>query len=449
MVFPTKEIFAQKAIQGNVIPVYKRLLGDLETPVSAYMKIAKGPYSFLLESVEGGEKIGRYSIMGRNPFMVFSARKQKIKIQEGKHVRSFQTEGNPLDALQTIMERFRVVEDPHLPRFCGGAVGYAGYGMVRYFDQIPQKNKDMLKLPDLYFMIADTLVVFDHIEHSIIIIANAVVEDNVDDAYNAAIEKIASIEKDLKKSLKKEVLALGDGNTDLDLESNFKQSEFESIVIKAKDYIRAGDIFQVVLSQRFETRISRKPLDYYRALRSINPSPYMFFLKFGNFNMVGTSPEILVRCENGSVEVRPIAGTRPRGNTQEQDLAYEKTLLEDPKECAEHIMLVDLGRNDIGRVCDYNSVHMTEFMVIERYSHVMHIVSDVLGKLKKGMNSFDVMKATFPAGTVSGAPKIRAMQIIDELENIARGPYAGAVGYFGFSGNMDTCITIRTILLHK
>lgn len=449
MIYPTRDKFIQKTKKGNLVPVYKKLLGDMETPVSAYIKIAKGNYSFLLESVEGGEKIGRFSIMGRNPLIVFSAKGKKITIQEGQEKTRYVAHENPIQELKKVMNQFRYVSDPGLPRFDGGAVGYIGYGMVNYFDQIPQKNNDPLKMPDLYFMICDAFLIFDHVEHTIQIVANAYIQDDSEKAYDKAIQRIIELEKDLKRSIKKKPLALKESSVPLNIKSNLSESEFKTIVEKAKEYIYEGDIFQVVLSQRFEADVRGEPLDYYRALRSINPSPYMFLLKFNQFYMVGTSPEILVRYEFGQVEVRPIAGTRPRGKDEKEDADHEKSLLDDPKERAEHVMLVDLGRNDIGRVSKFGSVQVKDFMMIEKYSHVMHIVSDVMGQIKENEDSFSVLEATFPAGTVSGAPKIRAMQIIEELENIARGPYAGAVGFFSFSGTTDTCITIRTILFYK
>lgn len=448
MIRPTKDEFIKKSRQGNLIPVVKEILADFDTPVSAYLKIAEGDYSYLLESVEGNEKIGRYSFLGSDPRWVFSAKGKKITFREGGRIKAY--EGHPLEELKKLLKDYRVVEDPTLPRFFGGAVGYVGYGMVEQFDGIAQRKKDDLGLPDIYFILADTLVVFDHVEHRIKIIANADVrKDRSQTAYEDALKKIQTIEQKLL-TLKPQPKIEWDDSVDLsgiDIKSNLTKKNFEEIVEKAKEYIRAGDIFQVVLSQRFCFEIDTDPITLYRALRTINPSPYMFLLNFKGFHLVGTSPEILVRCENERVEVRPIAGTKVRGETLEEDKQIEKSLLNDPKERAEHLMLVDLGRNDLGRVCKFGSVHVSELMVIEKYSHVMHIVSDVVGTLEEGVSAFDVLKASFPAGTVTGAPKIRAMQIIEELETLHRGPYAGAIGYYSFSGNLDSCITIRTILL--
>jgi anthranilate synthase component 1 len=448
MIRPSKEEFLKKTKQGNLIPVVKEILADFDTPVSAYSKIAEGDYSFLLESVEGSEKIGRYSFLGSNPTWVFSAKGKEITFQQRNQTKVY--EGHPLEELKKLLKDYRVVEDPALPRFFGGAVGYVGYGMVKEFDGIAQENKDDLDLPDIYFILADTLVAFDHIEHRIKIIANADVKDELPEkAYEDALKKIQVVEQKLLNLKPQPKIEWQDAIdlSEIDIESNFTKKRFEEIVEKSKDYISAGDIFQVVLSQRFCVEVETDPVTLYRALRSINPSPYMFLLNFKGFHLVGTSPEILVRCEDGRVEVRPIAGTKIRGGTPEEDREIEKSLLNDPKERAEHLMLVDLGRNDLGRVCKFGSVHVSELMVIEKYSHVMHIVSDVVGELEKGVNAFDVLKASFPAGTVTGAPKIRAMQIIEELETLYRGPYAGAIGYYSFLGNLDSCITIRTILL--
>jgi anthranilate synthase component 1 len=346
-----------------------------------------------------------------------------------------------------MMGEYKPVSISGLPRFSGGAVGYIGYDAVRYFEKLPDKNPDDLDLPDLFFMITDTILIFDHVRHTIKIVSNARVTGRPERAYGEAIRKIERIEARIKRPLPSRQLELASAPGEMPFRSNTTRREFESMVDKAKKYIRAGDVIQVVLSQRLETDVTASPFNIYRALRSVNPSPYMFFLQLGNVHIVGASPEVHVRCDEGLVEVRPIAGTRPRGKNEDEDRALEKELLADPKERAEHIMLVDLGRNDIGRICRYGTVTPMELMIIERYSHVMHIVSDVQGKLQEGKNSFDVMRASFPAGTVSGAPKIRAMEIIDELENRRRGPYAGAVGYFSFTGNLDSCITIRTILI--
>jgi len=435
MYYPNKDEFIKLSKKGNLIPVYAEILADLETPLSAFMKISDGKYSYLLESVEGGENIARYSFIGANPSLVFKS--------AGKV--------DPLSEIKELMAQYKFVPLKGLPRFCGGMVGYLSYDAVRFFEKIPDKNKDELNIPLALFVMTDTFLIFDHVNHTIKIVVLAHTEKNASQAYRKAIVKIEELKEKLKKPLDekkyKKSRKAGKYKTEVKIESNFTKEQFEAMVRKAKEYIKAGDIIQVVPSQRFRTKVTAQPLDIYRALRSINPSPYMFYLNFDKFKIIGSSPEVMVRCEGGKIELRPIAGTRPRGKNEAEDERLEKELLADVKERAEHVMLVDLGRNDVGRVADFKSVKVDELMTIEKYSHVMHIVSDVTGKLKKGKDIFDVMRATFPAGTVSGAPKIRAMEIIDELENTKRGLYAGAAGYFSFSGNMDTCIAIRTILI--
>ncbi len=452
MIHPTEKEFFEKAKQGNVIPVVKEILADAQTPISAYIRVAQGEYSFLLESVEGNERVGRFSFLGSSPRWIFSSKGNKITFQEGKKRKSFQSD-DALAELKKLFTDYQVVKDASLPRFFGGAVGYVGYGAVQQFEKIPQNKKDDLNLPDLYFFLADTLIAFDHVEHRIKIIANAFVnQKGALSAYRDALKRIEKIEKSLSKVKQLSSMEWVNSEADmnhLNITSNCSQDEFEKSVEHAKEYIKSGDIFQVVLSQRFCLKRKLDPVKLYRALRSVNPSPYMFLLKFKDFYLVGTSPEIHVRCEDGKVELRPIAGTRRRGKTVEEDARLQKELLNDPKERAEHLMLVDLGRNDLGRVCEYATVKVPELMVIEKYSHVMHIVSDVVGNLAHDKDALDVLRATFPAGTVSGAPKIRAMQIIEELEKNHRGTYAGAIGYYSFSGDLDSCIAIRTILLKK
>jgi anthranilate synthase component 1 len=449
MIRPTLEEFKKKAKQGNLIPVYREILGDMETPVSAFRKIDDGKYSFLLESVEGGEKWARYSFLGSRPEVIVRSRDRKVEVirQGKKEIRTFAKD--PLETVREVLAEYRPVPDPGLPRFYGGGVGFLGYDVVRFFERLPERAKPGLDIPDMFFMITDTLVIFDNAAHRIKVVSNAHVNGgSVTAAYKAAVAKIDAIVKKLK-SPGRRLASGGRGRRvkSAKLRSNFTQLQYEQAVLKAKEYIKAGDIFQVVPSQRFETRINVEPFEIYRALRLINPSPYMYFLRCGDATVVGASPEVMVRLEGGRIELRPIAGTRKRGVTEDEDRALEQELLADPKERAEHIMLVDLGRNDVGRVSEVGSVHVSELMVIERYSHVMHIVSNVRGALAAGRDAYDVVRACFPAGTVSGAPKIRAMEIIDELEPTQRGPYAGAVGYFGFSGNMDTCITIRTLVI--
>jgi anthranilate synthase component I len=449
MVYPSLEEFKEKAKQGNLIPVYREILADMETPVSAFRKIDDGKYSFLLESVEGGEKWARYSFLGSRPEVVVRSFDRTVEvIRHGrKETRTF--EHDPLEAVSDILAEYRPVPDPALPRFYGGGVGFMGYDIVRFFEHLPEREKPGLDTPDIFFMITDTLVIFDIVTHRIKVVSNAHVNGgSVTAAYKQAVAKIDAIVTKLKKGARSQKSGASRRTQQkADLRSNFTRQRYEQAVLKAKEYIKAGDIFQVVPSQRFERPVKTEAFEIYRALRLINPSPYMYFLRCGDMTVVGASPEVMVRLEEGRIELRPIAGTRKRGATEEEDKALEQELLADPKERAEHIMLVDLGRNDVGRVSQMGSVQVTELMVIERYSHVMHIVSNVRGRLTPGNDAYDVVRACFPAGTVSGAPKIRAMEIIDELEPTRRGPYAGAVGYFGFSGNMDTCITIRTLVV--
>lgn len=443
---PSYEDFCKKAKKGNLVPVYKEILADLETPVSAFLKIDDGKYSYLLESVEGGEKWGRYSFLGTSPFLIIRAKDKRIEVIKNGKKSISDTDENPLLLLKRLLKEYKPVSIDGLPPFFGGAVGYLAYDMIRHFEDISLKKRGSLELPDIIFMFTDTLLIFDNIRQRIKVVSNALVkEKGTKKAYNDAKAKIDGI----IEKLKRRTADKGQRNIkkDIRLSSNYTKKGFEKAVEKSKEYIKAGDIFQVVLSQRFNTGLKSEPFNVYRALRAVNPSPYMFFLRLNDFSMAGSSPEVLVRCEDSEVTLRPIAGTRKRGKTAEEDKALEKELLADPKERAEHIMLVDLGRNDVGRVSEMGSVNVDELMVIEKYSHVMHIVSNIKGRLRKGMDAFDVIMACFPAGTVSGAPKIRAMQIIDELEPTMRGPYAGAVGYFSFSNNMDTCINIRSVIM--
>jgi anthranilate synthase component 1 len=452
MFLPSLEEFKQKAKKGNLIPVYREILADRDTPVSAFQKIDDGRHSFLLESMEGGEKWARYSFLGTRPsVIVTSSGRQAVVIRNGKKEK--QTfDGDPLEVIKNVLSEYQAVPDSSLPRFFGGAVGFMGYDIVGFFEELPAREKAGLGIPDVFFMITDTLVVFDNITHMIKVVSNAHVKGrSAAAAYKEATAKINALVRKLKAGGRGQG-GRGRGKSksrEHSLTSNFTKPQYEQAVLKAKEYIKAGDIFQVVPSQRFETKINVEPYEIYRALRLINPSPYMYFLRCGDTTVVGASPEVMVRLEDGRIDLRPIAGTRRRGSTEEEDRALAEELLADPKERAEHIMLVDLGRNDVGRVSEAGSVNVSELMVIERYSHVMHIVSNVRGRLSGGKDAYDVIRGCFPAGTVSGAPKIRAMEIIDELEPTRRGPYAGAVGYFGFSGNMDTCITIRTLVIRK
>jgi anthranilate synthase component 1 len=445
--YPSKEEFVELAEEGNVIPVYKEMLADFATPLSAFRRIDEEKFSYLLESVEGGERLARYSFLGSNPSLVIKSKGDRIQFTRGDKVEERRVKEDPISEIKSFMRKFRFVSVKGLPRFCGGLVGYIGYDMVRFIEDIPDKNPDELDLPDMEFVFTDTILIFDHVDHKIKVVSNSLVErDDPAATYEKACRKIDGIIERLK-SAAAEAKEKGTEKVSSEVESNFTEEGFCKIVEDAKEHIRAGDIIQVVLSQRFKRRTEADPFSIYRALRSVNPSPYMFYLNFGKYKLIGSSPEILVRCEDGVVEVRPIAGTRKRGETDEEDVRMEKELLADPKEKAEHIMLVDLGRNDIGRVCEYSSVQPREVMRIERYSHVMHIVSDVVGRLRKDKDVFDLIKASFPAGTVTGAPKVKAMELIDKFENTRRGPYAGCVGYISFSGNIDLCITIRTIVI--
>jgi len=443
MYYPSKKEFLKLAKRTNVIPVYREILGDRLTPVSAFLRV-KNDHSYLLESVEGEEKIARFSFIGVEPSLIFKSKGNSVELTESGKARKFTTD-MPLNELKRVMSRFKPAVVKGLPRFFGGMVGYMGYDAVRFFEDIPDNNPDDLKMPDSIFMLADNLIIFDHSTHRIKVLVNAY--NGTGQVYDEAVKKIDRIIEKLNSPLK-ESKSAGKKTGPHVIKSNFTKKGFEGSVKKAKEYIKAGDIIQVVISQRFYTTLNCDPLDVYRALRSLNPSPYMYYLDFGGIKMIGSSPELLVRCENDIVEVRPIAGTRPRGKNEDEDRGLEKELLADAKERAEHVMLVDLGRNDIGRVSRPGSVRVNDFMFVEKYSHVMHIVSDCEGRLAKGKDAYDVLRAVFPAGTVTGAPKIRAMEIIDELENTRRGPYAGAVGYFSFSGNMDTCINIRTIVVN-
>ncbi len=451
MIFPSYKEFNQKLSLGNLIPVWKEVLADFDTPVSAFKKIKKGQYAFLLESVEGGEKWGRYSFLGTDPSIIFRSKGNQVEIIEGKEVRRFT--GDPIVSLRELFSIYKPVYTPEIPRFHGGLVGYFGYDIVRFVEDLPDDTEDDLNLWDSVFMLTDTILVFDNVTHKIKIISNAFVKDTAEgeSAYTNSVKKLEAIVDSLEASIthsEKNLCRNGKGSNERSkLESNLLPERYKDAVKKTKEYIRAGDIIQAVISQRWKTNLDLDPFDLYRSLRVLNPSPYMFYLEMDDEILVGSSPEVMVRVEGDRIEIRPIAGTRPRGKTEEEDLLLEEELINDPKERAEHIMLVDLARNDLGRVSEMGSVIVDELMIIERYSHVMHIVSNVVSRLLPGMDALDVIKATFPAGTLSGAPKVRAMEIIEELEPNKRGAYGGAVGYFSFSGNMDTCITIRTFVI--
>ncbi len=449
-VTPSIDEFCELARRGNVVPIFAEFIADNETPVSAFKKLdPQAGYSFLFESTEKNDVSGRFSFVGIDPRILIKNYERELQIVELGVERRVAITGDPLDEIRKLMARYQFVSRPELPRFSGGAVGFLGYEAIHFFEpKVPIAERDELKLPEMVFMIPSSLLIFDHRLRTLKIVANAFLEDSpLENVYARAVESIDVIVRTLAKSADLPLVPKADSEPE-SVHSNFNSDEFKRAVERAKDYIRAGDIFQVVLSQRFESEFSGDPLDFYRCLRFINPSPYMFCLKFGaEFALVGSSPEMHVRLTSNMVEIRPLAGTRPRGATFAQDERNAVELLADPKECAEHIMLVDLARNDIGRVSDFGTVRVTELMGIERYSHVMHIVSNVTGRLSTGRTGFDLIKATFPAGTVSGTPKIRAMQIISELEGTRRGCYAGAIGYFGFDGNVDSCIGLRCAVL--
>jgi anthranilate synthase component 1 len=432
MYYPTLQDVHRLRKHGNLVPVCRDIQADLETPVSAYLKIARRNHSFLLESVEGGERLARYSFIGTEPLLVLRTDNDGLV--------------DPLDAAEKELFQFRAVPVPGLPRFHGGMVGYLSYETAHHFERLPSPAHDPYGLPGSVLMLADTLLVFDHVVHKIKVVSHVRLDGDIDRAYHEATRRIDELVNRLERPIQSEAVKDEPQNR-AEAASNFPQAEFESMVSQAKEYIYAGDVIQAVLSQRLARPTSAPPFAIYRALRSINPSPYMYYLHLGDVHIAGASPELLVRVEDGVVSTHPIAGTRPRGKNSPEDMALEEELTNDEKERAEHIMLVDLGRNDIGRISQPGTVEVTQFMDIERYSHVMHLVSHVQGKLRNGLSQFDALRSCFPAGTVSGAPKIRAMEIIAELEKQKRGPYAGAVGYFDFSGNADTAIAIRTIVI--
>jgi len=450
---PSESEFLRLAAQGNLVPVYADLVADFATPVAIYARLRRGGVAFLFESVEGGEHIGRYSFAGCRPHETIAAyEKETIITDRDGQQRRVPTPADPLKLVEERMAHYKPVEPKDKPPFMGGAVGFVGYEYIHRIEPtVPRPPNDDLGTPLLYYMIIDRVVAFDHVKQMVRLVVNAHIPAGADAraVYQSAGEALRQLAREISDDEDATItpLALGAEPEVTVPGGNFTKADFERMVEKSKEYIRAGDIIQVVGSQRFERAYARPALDLYRSLRLVNPSPYMFILDTGEFAVVGASPEVHVRLTNGRVETRPIAGTRPRGATAEEDLRLEKELLADEKERAEHLMLVDLARNDLGRVCQPGSVEVKEYAIIERYSHVMHIVSQVEGRLAKEKNAYDLMRATFPAGTVSGAPKVRAMQIISEFEKTARGTYAGALGYFSFDGNLDCCILIRTALL--
>ena len=451
MYSPEQNTFVDMIAESDLVPVHRTIIADLETPLTLFAKVAAlDPHAFLFESMEGGEKWGRYSFIGLDPLVTFTSRRDQVCIEypglaDGGEER---TGVNPLNELRQLLASFKVLDSPGLPRFYGGAVGFLGYDMVRFMEKLPDRHPPM-DMPDSTFMIPGIVLIHDAMKQNLTIVCNVWKRGSksVEQMYTNACRRIEEIISRLAEPIPHTFVSQEKATATHTFSSNMDETHFKAMVEKAKEYILAGDIIQVVLSQRFHTESELNPFALYRALRHINPSPYLFYLRQGDMILIGSSPEILVRLENDDIELRPIAGTRKRGTTPEEDQRLEQELLADPKERAEHLMLVDLGRNDVGRVAKNGSVVVRDLLVVERYSHVMHIVSGVHGKLAAGKDQFDVLEACFPAGTVSGAPKIRAMEIIDELEVSSRGPYAGAVGYFGFSGNMDFCITIRTFTI--
>jgi len=442
MIVPTSSEFRALAKGGRLVPVYREVFADHDTPVSAFRKIDDGPYGFLLESVEGGEKWGRYSLLGSRPSLVFVAHGDRCETHEDGRVTPCTR--HPVEELAALLARHQAVALPGLPRFCGGAVGYLSYDAVRWFERIPSRTRDDLRLPDAVFMFGDVVSVFDNLTHTMKVVTHARGDRDPDGAYRAAVSRLEAEVERLKRPLAWTEPPAGEAPAEP--RSSATRDEFRRAVETAKEHIRAGDIFQVVLSHRMSARVSQPAFEGYRALRVTNPSPYMYFLHLDGFSLVGSSPEVLVRRTDATVEVRPIAGTRPRGRGPEEDRRMEDELRASEKECAEHVMLVDLGRNDIGRVSQFGTVETNEYMAVERYSQVMHLVSNVRGRARPDLGPLDIVRACFPAGTVSGAPKVRAMEIIEDLEPVRRGVYAGAVGHFDYHGNLDLAIAIRTLV---
>ena len=451
MISPSYEQFLENLKRGNLVPVWEEFLADYDTPVSVFKKIDSSDYSFLFESVEGGDKWARYSFLGIDPSVVLRSKGRSVEIIRSDGESETLT-GDPILVLRDLLSLYKPVSSEELPRFHGGAVGYFGYDMVRFIENIPDTSPDDLKLWDSIYMVMDTVLAFDNVTSKVKIISNAYVPDinDASEQYEKSLAKIAQLKDRLRNSAVatfSDNLSPDDTEEEFKLESNFEPAQFKEAVLRTKEYIKSGDIIQAVISQRWKTDLRVDPFDLYRALRILNPSPYMFYLRMGDEILTGSSPEVMVRVEGKRIASRPIAGTRPRGKTVSEDDGLADELIADPKERAEHIMLVDLARNDLGRVSETGSVRVDEFMIVERYSHVMHIVSNVRALLAEGADAFDVIKATFPAGTLSGAPKVRAMEIIEETEPGTRGAYGGCVCYFSFSGNMDSCITIRTFVI--
>lgn len=451
---PSFSEFVEHAREHTVVPVYRQLVGDALTPVTAFCKVREGDRAFLFESVVGGERIGRYSFIGSGPFLTFEAYGHSVTLTQADGTRHESFPEDPLRMLEDLIAQYRAPHLPGLPLFCGGAVGYAGYDTVRYVERLPNPPPDDRKIPDLSFAFYDQMVIFDHITKTVKVVANARLDPGCADhqtAYDTACRQVDELVNRLQRGVADlpltDIDPKGTATPSARIRSNFTKEGYEAAVRRAVEYINAGDAFQIVLSQRFRTETKARPFDIYRALRVVNPSPFMFFVQNGPVTLIGASPEIMCRVDNGLMVNRPLAGTRHRGATPDEDKRLAEELQADPKERAEHIMLVDLARNDVGRVAEIGSVQISDLLTVERYSHVMHLSSTVAGKLREGLTAFDALRASLPAGTLSGAPKIRAMEIIDELEPHRRGPYGGAVGYVDFSGNMDTCIALRTMVL--
>ncbi|MEZ6123948.1 MAG: anthranilate synthase component I [Planctomycetaceae bacterium] len=449
---PSAEEFLSASREARFVPVFRQLTADTLTPVTAWQRLNDGPWSFLFESVIGGEKVGRYSFVGSQPFLSVTAWGRKMQLRNADGIVREWDSVDPLKDLDVLLAEYPCAHVAGLPRFCGGAVGFAGYDVIRYTENLPNVPEDDRGLPDLCFALYDRMVVFDHIRKVVLAVVLA-------DTQSASPEAARHGAESRLQSLCDRLATVDDSvrltdidltvEADLPVESNFTQQGFEAAVEHCREYIRAGDIFQVVFSQRLRRVSPAEPLDVYRSLRMVNPSPFMFLLQTPELHLVGSSPEIMVRVEDGETTIRPLAGTRRRGRTEQEDRELAEELLADPKERAEHVMLIDLARNDVGRVAEFGSVVLSDVMVVERYSHVMHITSNVTGRLREGLSAVEALRAGLPAGTVSGAPKVRAMEIIDEVEPHKRGPYGGAVGYIDFTGNMDTCIALRTLVLHN
>ncbi len=447
------EDFKRLAEKHNVIPVFKEVLSDIDTPLSVFLKVSSPErFNFLFESVEQGENVGRYSFIGSSLPVYIKIKNRYVEFYDNGKLECKETD-DPIDQIKEKIEKFNPAKIDGLPPFWGGFVGYVSYDVIHFYEPVPDVKPDTLRLPDIYFFLSDEVVVFDNVNHSIKIIVSAILDENssVEEKYYESISRIEKIEEKLSRDVKINRLSVKNIKSVniQEWKSNFKKEDFLKAVEKCKHYIREGDIIQVVISQRFSKKLKTDPINVYRSVRAINPSPYLFYLDLRDIKLIGSSPEILVSVINGKILTKPIAGTRPRGKTVEEDRLLREELLNDEKERAEHLMLVDLARNDVGKVSEKGSVKVDRFMYIENYSHVMHIVSDVSGKLREGLHPLDVLKSVFPVGTVSGAPKVRAMQIIEELEPDKRGPYAGAVGYVSFDGNIDTAIAIRTAVVQK